>query len=91
MKVIKRDGRTQDFEIDKIKLTLERVSDEINMPFTHGDVERVAHAIERSINNIGTDTITSSKIHEIVIGELNTLGFIEIAKAYDGYKKSFKG
>ena len=41
MKVRKRDGSLQDFDIDKVKLTLERMSDELNRPFTGSDLSDI--------------------------------------------------
>ena len=47
MKVKKRNGSLQDFNMDKVKLTLERVSDDQGRPFTAADINRLTDAIER--------------------------------------------
>ncbi|MCM8900517.1 hypothetical protein KVG29_04655 [Caldicoprobacter algeriensis] len=45
MKTIKNDSRVQDFDIEKTKLTLERISDEVNEPLTEPDINKLARAI----------------------------------------------
>jgi len=48
LKVRKRDGRIQDFNLGKIRLTIERVSDEVQMPLTGSDLDMISKSIERS-------------------------------------------
>lgn len=87
MKVIKRDGRIQEFDIEKIKLTLERVSDELNEPFTKSDIDNVAREIHKAILGMGKEYIHSFEIHRIVVEQLKNAGFTHIAQAYDDYQK----
>ena len=87
MKVKKRDGRIQEFNIQKIKLSIERVSDEINKPLTSSDIELVAKAIEGRIRSKGSDIINAVEIHKIVVEELRNIGFTHIAAAYDDNNK----
>jgi transcriptional repressor NrdR len=86
VKVRKRDGSLQDFDIDKVKLTLERVSDELNRPFTGSDLRILTKAIEEGVFKTGNEVIDSSEIHKIVVNELEKYDFVEIAKAYDNFK-----
>ena len=87
MKVRKRNGSVQIFSMDKIKLTLERVSDELNQPLTGSDLELLTREIEKEINRIGKEIIDSSEIKKIVIELLERLSFKQIAKAYEEFDK----
>ena len=87
MKVRKRNGSIQDFSMDKIRLTLERVSDELNQPLTGSDLRLLAEGIERKIIATGKEIIDSTEISEIVIEVLKRLGFSQVAKAYDEFDK----
>jgi len=87
MKVIKKDGRIQEFDIEKIKLSLERVSDEVNEPFTKSDINNLARAIQETILTMNKEYIGSSEIRSIVVEQLKRAGFTHIAQAYDDYLK----
>jgi transcriptional regulator NrdR family protein len=89
MRVIKKNKSIQDFDIGKIKLTLERVSDEVHKPLTQSDIQKLANSIEKAIIQHGEEYIHSSTIHEIVVIELKNAGFLSIAKAYNEYQKKF--
>ncbi len=83
MFVIKKDGRKQKFNIEKIKLTLEKVSDELNQPLTFSDIHNLGNKIQTSIENLYKEEIKSEEILKIVIKELQDSGFAYIAKAYN--------
>lgn len=89
MKVKKRNGTIQDFNIDKIRLTLGRVSDEQSMPFTGSDLNLLTETIEKKIMETNKEIIRTGEIHEIVVNNLRDLGFKRIANAYSKYEKSF--
>lgn len=82
MKVIKRNGRIQEFDIGKIQITLENVSDEISEPLTESDIKKLLASIEKAIYSRNQDEIRSSEIFEIVIDELEKAGFHDVAVAY---------
>lgn len=88
MKVLKRDGRFQDYDLDKIKLSIERASDEARQPFTLSDIEILSKDIHRKILNMGKDVIRSVEIHNIVYNQLKNAGFDEVAKCYRDYAKN---
>ncbi|MGI6707071.1 MAG: ATP cone domain-containing protein [Clostridia bacterium] len=90
-KVIKRDGRIQPFDIGKIRLTLERVSDEHREPFTSSDMDMIMKDIGREIDKYSGDTIHASEIYDIVLRTLKENGFLRIAQYYEGYQKRFEG
>lgn len=86
MKVIKRDGRIVEFNLDKIKLTLERVSDETEQPFPSSDIDKLSKEIIKRVKLRKIDPIKSSMIHDIVVNVLKDAGFYDIAQAYKSGK-----
>lgn len=89
MKVKKKNGSIQDFNMDKIKLTLVRVSDETSMPLTGSDIRLLNDNIEKSIRSTTKEIIESIEIHKIVVANLRNLGFARIANAYEDFRKRF--
>jgi len=87
MKVRKSNGSIELFSMDKIKLTLERVSDELNQPLTGSDLSLLTKEIEREVNKTGKKIIDSWEIKKIVIEVLERLSFRKIAKAYEAFDK----
>lgn len=87
MKVLKKDGRLQDYNLDKIKLSIERASDEARQPFTLSDIEILGNDIHKKILDLEKDTIKSEEIHNIVYKQLKYTGFDQIATCYKNYAK----
>lgn len=82
MLVIKRRGNKQDFQIDKIKVSIMRASDDIDEPLNESDISFIVSKVKDSINDKYSNEIKSSDIHNIVVEILNSTGFSKIAKAY---------
>lgn len=83
--VRKRDGRIQDFNLGKIRLTIERVSDEVQMPLTGSDLDMISKSIERDLASRGEDIIDTAEIGKTVVAQLEDFGYKKIAVAYKGY------
>ena len=82
MKVIKKDGRLQDFNIRKIMVSIERASDDVKESMNESDAENIGTAVMRELNKLGIDKIESSKLKNIIMKAINELGFANIAEAY---------
>lgn len=82
MKVIKRDSRMQEFDINKIKTTISRASDDIKQPLTDSDVENVAQNIKKEIFDSNKESISYKEIQKIVTIKLEETGFKNIAESY---------
>lgn len=87
MKVLKRNGSYQDFDLDKIRLSVERASDEANEPFNTSDLELLGKDIEHAILNCCSDVIHADDIKNIVAMTLMKLGFKKVALYYNEHKK----
>ncbi|QGU95468.1 ATPase [Clostridium bovifaecis] len=83
MKVIKRDGEVENFEISKIKVSIMKASDDIDEPLNKGDISSIGDIVEEFIKKNYRDSIKSSEIHDIVVNILEKNAFKNIAKAYD--------
>ena len=83
MKVIKRDGRLQDFDLDKIKISISGASDDAEQPFNESDIDNLVKGIEEGIQNLQKDTIDVDNIQNLVLNELEKLGFNVVAKYYN--------
>ena len=86
MKVIKRDGRVQDFDINKIMLTVEYASDSAGAPMASSDIKNVGEDVQVKIGSYSSDYIHSSVIQQFVIDSLKELGFSTVAKYYSEHK-----
>lgn len=86
MKVIKRDGRIEEFMMDKIRRSLSRTSDQIKNPLTNGDLNVIEERIMKDLKALKKDKIQSREIRDIILEKLNYCGFSGIAKEYDSRK-----
>ncbi|SEF91811.1 ATP cone domain-containing protein [Caloramator fervidus] len=85
MKVLKKDGRVEDFNKDKIMVSIQNASDDVKEPLTLSDVENVVNEVEKRIKQFNKVEVTSYEIRLLVIDVLNNLGFKEVAKAYKDF------
>lgn len=89
MKVLKRNGQLQPFDMDKIALSMERVSDEIRQPLTRGDIKCICELIQTRLSERCQEVVLYTDMHDIAVDALRILGFSNMAKAYDESEKSF--
>lgn len=87
MKVIKKDGRIQEFDLKKIKLSIQRASDDMIEPLNESDSVRIANAITTRLLEKDKDTIEYREIHNKVVEALYEFGFNELANFYDKASK----
>ena len=83
MKVIKRDGRLQEFDLSKIKTSIDRASEDAEQPLNESDIENLAKSIEKSLKNYQKGSIHSDIIQTFVLRELEGQGFKIVAKYYN--------
>ena len=83
MQVIKRDGRVEELNLEKLIVAIERASDDAHRPLNESDAEHLVRSIGNTIKSQGKDKISVFDIREIVVAELVKWGFGEIAKFYE--------
>ncbi|MBZ9688139.1 ATPase [Clostridium estertheticum] len=83
MKVIKRDGRLQEFDLSRIRTSIDRASDDANQPLNESDIENLAKSIEKGLKNYQKDSIHSDIIQKFVLRELEKQGFKIVAEYYN--------
>lgn len=89
MDVLKRDGTVQTFDLDKIKSTLICTSNDIKQPLNESDLHNILNGIKKNIDNSFEAQISYKDIHNIVISNLEDIGFNNMARAYDEFETSF--
>lgn len=83
MLVIKKNGNFQNFETNKMKLSMMGASDDIDEPLNESDLKILSDKVMKTINSNYSEKISSADIHKIVIDVLNENGFANVAKAYE--------
>ncbi|MGL5149487.1 MAG: ATP cone domain-containing protein [Clostridium sp.] len=89
MKVIKKDGRLQEFNANKVKLSLEYAGDTAAIELNESDLKILVEDIERTlIQTRGEDGNTSSyEIVGTIIKVLKEDRFTAVINAFVNYKK----
>lgn len=85
MKVRKRDGRLQDFDLEKMIRSIEAASDEVGEPMTLSDLHNVSKEVERSLKSKCIDEVSYLEIRDTISMELKNSGFEDVAKAYSEF------
>lgn len=84
--VIKKNGQIQKFNLDKVRLSIERASDEAKTPLTASDINYVSKVIVKKLESIYLSPLQSNTIHKIVVKSLKDTGFKKVADYYKNYK-----
>lgn len=85
--VIKKDGKRENFDIEKIKKGILRATEKREVSFE--EIESLINQIERDIYNISQNEITSHEIGEIVMSGLKGLddvSYVRFASVYRQFK-----
>lgn len=89
MKVLKRNGNLQDFDLEKIRTTLICTADDLKEPLNESDIHNLLTEINKAINTKYKDPISHKDIHNTVILTLKEMGFLDMSVAYDKFQSSF--
>ena len=82
MRVKKRNGKTQNFNIDKIKVAILKASEDIEQDMPNYMVNRIVSKVEEEIEKLDKKTITTSEISELVEDALMSSSYKDIARNY---------
>ena len=84
--VIKKDGRKQSFNREKLKTSILKACEK--RPISHRVVERVVNGIERKIRNLGKPEVKTDLIGEMVMERLKALDEVAYVR-YASYYRHF--
>lgn len=89
MKVIKKDGRLQELDIEKIKISILSATNESKELLNESDVKILVEDIDSKIKEVRKDgeNTSSYEISGIAISILKRDGFSDIVEKYIGYEK----
>ncbi|HHD2752629.1 TPA: ATP cone domain-containing protein [Clostridium perfringens] len=88
MNIIKKDGRIEEFKIEKLSTSLSNAANDLNLTLNKSDIKIITEDIEKTIKSIRSNEATSSyEVVGILISTLKNEKFSEILKAYIEYKK----
>ncbi|MEG1754481.1 MAG: transcriptional regulator NrdR, partial [Christensenella sp.] len=85
--VIKKDGKREVFDIEKIKKGIVKACEKREVSFQ--DIEELINEIERSVYNAPTQEITSHEVGELVMNGLRRLdevAYVRFASVYRQFK-----
>ena len=88
MKIIKRNGTTDDFDASKIYNALSKAASSVYVVSDDlaDNLGRIARSIETQLQENGTDEVTISMVQALVEEKLLTNGYIHIAEHYISYR-----
>ena len=87
MKVINKSGYISEWNNEKIISAIFKAANRVDEPITHTQANTVANACKKTATKyLNNDSITSAKLHEVVISQLVHHGFKLIASAYQEFR-----
>ena len=86
MKVIKKDGRIQSFDIIKVRSSILSASIDSNTIINESDLKNISARVLKELKGLRGEDGLSYEIFAIIIECLNKDGFEDIANSYLGYK-----
>lgn len=82
MKVLKRKGFLEEFDINKLIRSMANASDEADQPLNRGDLSYLSKQIAQEAKETYGDTISHSDLRIIVDKTLRKHGFSAVADSY---------
>lgn len=89
MKIIKKDGRLEEFNIGKIKTSIENAGRDSETILNGSDIKILLEDIEKVLNliKVNRDTTSSYEIIGIILDVLRKDGFSNVLKSYVQFEK----
>ena len=83
MTIMKKDGRIQGFDIEKMRLSVANASDNANAPMSSSDINLVVKDVMESIEAVETQYhLNTAMLRKFIIDSLKKFGFTIVAKHY---------
>ena len=89
MKIVKRDGRLEDFNAKKIKTSIENAANDSEAVLNESDLKIIVSDVEKILSNIRKDSLLSSsyEVFGVVFDVLKRDGFNNVLKSYVEFDK----
>ena len=89
MKIIKKDGRLEDFNIGKIKTSIENAGRDSETILNESDIKILLEDIQKVLNliKVNRDTTSSYEVIGIILDILRKDGFNNVLKSYVNFEK----
>ena len=89
MKIIKKDGRLEDFNIGKIKTSIENAGRDSETILNESDIKILLEDIQKVLNliKVNRDTTSSYEVIGIILDILRKDGFNNALKSYVNFEK----
>ena len=87
MKIVKKDGKLEEYNSEKLRTSIENSSKETNCILNESDLNYIQKEVEKTIKflaSINKKIVSSREIRMILFETLKNCGFNQIAKAYMG-------
>lgn len=84
MKILKKNGRIEPFEIDKLKTSIAYSAYDIGFLLTESDLNMLSQDIEKVLYKLsgGSPLVSSNLVRDTIYSVLIDCGFSSIAKSY---------
>jgi transcriptional repressor NrdR len=89
MKIVKKDGRLEEFDVRKIKTSIENAANDCDAVLNESDLKILVSDVENTLKNIRKDSfVTSSyEVIGVIFDVLKKDGFNKVIKAYVEFDK----
>ena len=85
IKVIKKDGTLEDFNISKVVNAINKSAYRALVKFTNEEINEICKVVEEKVNSLSTDRVSVPIMHNIVESALEKIK-PEVAKSYKDYR-----
>lgn len=85
MLIMKRDGRTEEFDVNKIRNAVKKAYEQIFVPNAE-NIESVVRKVVYDLNDMHAEIIPITVIQSLVENRLIDMGYIHVAAAYIEYR-----
>lgn len=89
MKIVKRDGRLEEFDAKKIKISIENAANDSDTVLNESDLKILVSDVEKTLSNIRKDSLVTSsyEVVGVIFDVLKRDGFNKVLTSYVEFDK----
>lgn len=89
MKIVKRDGRLEDFNAKKIEISIENAANDSDTVLNESDLKILVSDVEKTLSNIRKDSLVTSsyEVIGVIFDVLKRDGFNKVLTSYVEFDK----